>query len=94
MEGSSKTVFVNRPVIQKVFVEKPADSAPERIQTAKDTGRAETHYQKGLVYYSLRNYREAFNEWKVATPVSTPTRGRYPRPSSASHPGTPRVKSK
>jgi len=64
--GAQKTVIVNRPVIQRVFVEKPAEKEEDKIQTVRDTGRAETHYQKGLVYYSLRNYREALNEWKVA----------------------------
>ncbi len=63
--GSQKTVIVNHPVIQRVIVEKTADNAPEVVD-ARDMAKAETHYQKGLVYYSLRNYREAFTEWKAA----------------------------
>ncbi len=61
--GVQKTVIVTRPVIQRV-VEKQEQA--DRAVAARDTGKAETHYQKGLVYYSLRNYREAFSEWKAA----------------------------
>lgn len=46
---------------------RPAEPKAEaRAAAAPDSAKAETHYQKGLVYYSLRNYREAFNEFKLA----------------------------
>ena len=63
--GSAKTVVVNVPVMQRAPAPKPSD-AVEKVLAARDGTKAETHYQKGLVYYSLRNYREAFNEFKVA----------------------------
>jgi len=64
--GSVKTVIVTRPAPAPRAVASLPAEALGQLASAEDSGKAETHYQKGLVYYSLRNYREAFNEFKLA----------------------------
>ena len=45
----------------------PVDmQSPAESSVIKNPAKAETHYQRGLVYYGLRNYREALSEWKMA----------------------------
>ena len=52
-----------------------ASCAPrEHVLTKQDSGMAEAHYQKGLVYYSRRNYRKALEEWKAATQIDPKSR--------------------
>jgi len=36
------------------------------IIALRNPEKAEAHYQRGLVYYGLRNFKEALNEWKLA----------------------------
>ena len=48
--------------VAKLMAVKPA----KQTSAGQDSAKAEAHYQKGLVYYSLRNYREALNEFKQA----------------------------
>lgn len=46
---------------------RPADKPKAAEKTVqRDPGRAEKHYQRGLVYYGLRKFQEAETEWKAA----------------------------
>ena len=55
--------------LQQQFQEKKPivqEKQDDKSNVAVDVAKAENHYQRGLVYYGLRNFRGALSEWELA----------------------------